>query len=455
MRSTHLHVIGQPGTGKSRAIESWFMQDVAAGHGVGVLDPHGELFDHLLAHVAQLAQEHPDIAERVIIVNPLDRTWTVGFNPLDKIEGISPERQAAFLSDVVVKITRLESTGRTFRLLNFTFLALSELGLTLMDLPRFLVEEEWREQLLLQVSLTEILRYFHSEFPKARGAVHEWITPVLNRIGPLLFDPDLRLMYSIPSTIRFREILDRGMILLVNLSKGQLGEANSALLGAFIVAHIQKAALARVNGSLRRPFFLYLDEFQNYTTDNIKDILSESRKYALSLILAHQFLDQLAPDLLSAVLNTTGTLACFRVGYRDAAFLSHEIFSPGTLMQTEPDLAFLRFGPVSVPWPTQHQVPLQERELVSLLTGLRHREFWVKPRGPHMPFKQRTFDMPAPEQTSARWEAQQEMIHMAGMRHGRLKCEIREKQKDGHPAIRYDEPTYYEEIPPPALPPGE
>ena len=126
--------------------------------------------------------------------------------------------------------------------------------------------------------------------------------------------------------ITFRQIMDRQLVLLVHLPKGTIGEGASALMGAFIVAHIQKAALARADSPYRNIFYLYLDEFQNYTTDNIRDILSESRKYSLSMTLVHQYLEQLNPEIRSAVLNTAGAIACFRVGYQDGLHLAKEIF---------------------------------------------------------------------------------------------------------------------------------
>jgi type IV secretory pathway TraG/TraD family ATPase VirD4 len=145
--------------------------------------------------------------------------------------------------------------------------------------------------------------------------------------------------------------MDNQQILLVNLPKGILGEAPSALLAAFIVAHLQKAALARADRGSSIPFYLYLDEFQNYTTDNIKDILSESRKYALSLTLAHQYLDQLPGELRSAVLNTAGTLVSFRVGYHDATQLAKEIFpSPDYIQQFKTSVTMRHSYQVPLPF---------------------------------------------------------------------------------------------------------
>ena len=162
----------------------------------------------------------------------------------------------------------------------------------------------------------------------------QWAAPILNKLGNLIFDPQIRTIFTGKSTINFRHIMDSGKILLVNLPKGIMGEELSSLLAAFIVAMIQKAALSRASTHHRQPFYLYLDEFQNYTTNNIKDILSESRKYSLSMTMAHQYLDQLSSDLRSAVLNTIGTVVCFRVGYKDASTLVKEVFPSPDYIQS-------------------------------------------------------------------------------------------------------------------------
>lgn len=425
-RATHTVVIGQPGTGKSRALESWIMQDIKSGQGVGVIDPHGQLFDHILSHVAQLADEDPALAERVVIVDPLDKKYTVGFNPLEAIQGISRERLALFLTDVAIKIWSIDTSEapRMLRLLTFTFLALSELGLRLADFPKFLQDGDWREELLARVTHPEVVAYFHHEFPTTTGGIQQWITPALSRVGKLLLDNDLRLIFSAGSTINFRTIIDDGLILLVNLSKGHLTEGSSELLGAFIVAHLQKAALARLKEN-PRPFYLYLDEFQNYTTDNIKDILSETRKFGLPLVLAHQYLSQLSPTILNAVKNTTGTLASFRVGHDDAEWLSKELFPPGSIEVASSDLKFKRMGRYSIfPFPQEETESLNHEERAALLTQLDNREFWVKQRGSYAPSMQRTFDMPVPK-SEAMFKARAQLIEISGMRYGRLKEEVR------------------------------
>ena len=335
------------------------------------------------------------------------------------------------------------------RLLTFSFLALSEFGLTLADLPRFLQDNQWSQSHLARTKHPEITEYFNLEFPKKDGAIHQWVTPVLNKIGPLIFDPEMRLMLSTQSTINFRKILDQNLVMLVNLPKGVLGEGNSALMGAFVVAHLQQAALARANSFQRKPFYLYLDEFQNYTTDNIKDILSESRKYALSLIMAHQYLAQLAEDLRGAVLNTAGSIVCFRIGYHDASDLCRELFLLGSLTTSRQEIEMGHFDGLLMPYVRERTEPLDRDALASLLTQLRPREFWMKQRGPYAPTKQRALDVPDPRLSKELFQARKELVDISGSRYGKLKSEVRKEMNarrtngSGHSSRPTD---YYETI---------
>jgi len=427
-RATHTYVIGQPGVGKTRAMESWIMQDVRNGEGVGVIDPHGDLFRRLVFRLAEM----PEVWERVIIIDPCDSKWTVSFNPLDGIRGLSEERLSLFLTDVMVKIWRLEvaSAPRLIWLLTNTFMALANLNLTLIDLPRFLLESEYRDELLPRIQNERVRLYFEHEFPKNKSAVHQWVTPVLNKIGGLLYDTDMRLMFASHSRLDFRKAMDCRCILLVNIPKGILGEGSSALLGAFIVAHLQKAALSRADFQSRPPVFLYLDEFQNYTTDNILDILSESRKYALSLTLAHQYLDQLSADFRSAVLNTTGNLVCFRVGYGDAARLAKEIFpSPDFMTTTTRRVRLRRPWGIPVLSLLSKEKPFGWDRLAQEIVSLPPRGFWHRRRGNHTPTKQRTFDMPDPILSQDAWAKRWAFQDIAGKQYGRLKQELLQELK--------------------------
>jgi hypothetical protein len=427
-RATGELVIGQPGAGKSKFLELSALQDILAGRGVGVIDPHGDLFHNLTRHLAALLPHMPELAERVIILDPTDHEWTVSLNPLEAVQGVSQERLALFLTDVVAKIWKLDtsSTPRLVWLLTNTFLALADLGLSLLDLRRFLLDPAFREPLLPRLAHDGVRAFFSLEFPQSPAAVQQWATPVLNKLGGLLFDTDIRQILAGRPTFSFREVLDRQLVLLANLSKGTLGEGSSALVGAFIVACLQKAALARADSSEREPFYLYLDEFQNYTTDNIKDILSESRKYGLSLILAHQYLDQLAPDLRSAVLNTIGSLACFRVGYHDASQLAKEIFpAPDYLSWTTREIKLDFLGPVPLPRVETQMKPFGWENLALELANLPPRVFWIRRRGPYVPLRQRTLDVADPQLTDELQGWLSALRTAAGQHYGRPKGEAR------------------------------
>ncbi len=225
----------------------------------------------------------------------------------------------------------------------------------------------------------------------------------------------------------FRQILDERLIVVINLAKGLLGEGNSALLGAFFVAGLQKAAMARADSqqSARAGFHLYLDEWQNYTTDNIRDIISESRKFGLSLHLANQFPEQVPQDLFKAALNATGTLMCFRLSYQSAKVMVHELLPTELPVESSWQQGFLRVGRFGFPFPVQVQKVLGPKELVTMLTVLAPREFVLKRRGPYAPVKLITLEAPTPGMTPELLDARQQLIRISGERYGILKAEAR------------------------------
>jgi DNA helicase HerA-like ATPase len=428
-RSTHTYVIGQPGSGKSRAIESWVMQDIREGRGVGVIDPHGDLYNNLLARLAA----HPLLWEKLVLFDPLDEKWVVGFNPLDAITHLPQERIAMYMTDIVIKVWKIspQNAPRMVWLLTNTFLALSELKLTLLDLPRFLTDGEYRESQVSRINSDMVRNYFQNEYPQKPASALQWSAPILNKLGNLIFDPQIRAIFTGKSTINFRQIMDSGKILFIHLPKGIMGEELSSLLAAFIVAQIQKAALSRASVSHRKPFYLYLDEFQNYTTDNIKDILSESRKYGLSLTLAHQYLDQLSPDLRSAVLNTTSTVVCFRVGYKDASSLVKEIFPSSDYIQSrEHNIRLRSVNSILLPMLTPKLQNSNWDVLARELVNLQPREFWFRKRGLNRPIKQYTFDMPDPILTAETYRNIQSLRDCSGTKYARLRTKL--KQKDSY-----------------------
>lgn len=423
-RSTHTYVIGQPGSGKSRAIESWVMQDIKAGRAVGVIDPHGDLYNNLLTRLT----DFPQLWKKIVLFDPLDEKWVVGFNPLDAVTDLPNERLAIYMTDIVIKVWKIqpEQAPRMVWLLTNTFLALSSSGLSILELPRFLSDPEFRIAIMPKVDSEVVRNYFLNEYPQKHSNAMQWSAPILNKLGNLIFDPQIRTIFTGKSTINFRHIMDSGKILLVNLPKGIIGEELSSLLAAFIVAMIQKAALSRASIHNRQSFYLYLDEFQNYTTDNIKDILSESRKYGLSLTLAHQYLDQLSSDLRSAVFNTIGTIVCFRVGYKDASVLVKEIFPSPEYSQSNGQELRLRsvnsiLLPMVIPKIQVSNWDMLTRELVNL----QMREFWFKKRGLNRPVKQYTFDMPDPILTTEKKRSIQMLRDCSGENYARLRIGLK------------------------------
>lgn len=423
-RSTHTYVIGQPGSGKSRAIESWVMQDIKAGRAVGVIDPHGDLYNNLLTRLT----DYPQLWKKIVLFDPLDEKWVVGFNPLDAVTDLPNERLAIYMTDIVIKVWKIqpEQAPRMVWLLTNTFLALSSSGLSILELPRFLSDPEFRIAMMPKVGSEVVRNYFLNEYPQKHSNAMQWSAPILNKLGNLIFDPQIRTIFTGKSTINFRHIMDSGKILLVNLPKGIIGEELSSLLAAFIVAMIQKAALSRASIHNRQSFYLYLDEFQNYTTDNIKDILSESRKYSLSLTLAHQYLDQLSSDLRSAVFNTIGTIVCFRVGYKDASVLVKEIFPSPEYSQSNGQELRLRsvnsiLLPMVIPKIQVSNWDMLTRELVNL----QMREFWFKKRGLNRPVKQYTFDMPDPILTTEKKRSIQMLRDCSGENYARLRIGLK------------------------------
>jgi hypothetical protein len=419
-RETHAYVIGQPGTGKSRLLESWIMQDILSGEGVCLIDPHGDLFQHILAKISNL----PHVWEKVVIINPIDPKWAVPLNPLHVPEGTTPERIAWFLSDIILKIWKLErnqAPRMTWMMVN-TFTALAELQLPITATSRFLMDFDYRMQQLKGLRNDSTRFYFTDEFPEKPSLIREWVSPLLNKMGSFLQDPDIAAMFTQAKGIDMLDLMDRRSIILVQIPKGLLGENTSNLLGAFIVAQIQQAALSRKKESDRKPFYLYLDEFQNYTTDNISDILSESRKYQLSMVLAHQFLQQLDEDIQAAVLNTSGAITCFRTGFDDAFRLAKHVFPTRDFQaKSRTKIGVTTIRSMFFPTVREEKEKQDWDQMAYRISGQKQREFWVRIRSQEIPLHLRSHDVPNVVITPARARRMQELVDTSGRRYARLK----------------------------------
>ena len=325
-RRRHMYLIGKTGMGKSVTLENMIIQDIRNGKGVAVVDPHGELVEKIIKFVP------PERINDVVYINPADLSYPVAFNVL---ESVSEEHRHLVASGLLGVFQKLwaESWGpRLEYVLNNAIMALLEYpGSTLLGVMRLLIDKSFRKKVINKISDPMIKSFWVDEYSKYPDKFQsEAIAPIQNKVGRFLSSPMIRnIVGQVKSSIDLRQIMDDQKILLLNLSKGRIGEDNSALLGAMIITKIQLAAMSRVEipEAQRVDFYLYVDEFQNFATESFGNILSEARKYRLNLIMAHQYMEQLSETTRSAVFGNVGTIICFRVGGEDAEFLAKE-FTP-------------------------------------------------------------------------------------------------------------------------------
>ncbi len=341
-RRRHLYLIGQTGTGKTTLFLNMIVQDILAGHGVGVVDPHGDLIEEILNFIP------PERQKDVILFDPRDREMPLGFNIL---EAKDPNQKDLIVNEVVQILQKLaarlnpESIGPMFEhyLRNALLALVEDPEATLLDVPRMFVDEPFRTNVLAKNTNPTVLQFWKQEFAQSqRGQMSaDMLSYVISKLGRFISNETVRnIIGQSQSSFDVREAMDSQKILLCNLSKGQLGDINSDLLGFVLVSKIQIAALGRANipEKDRKDFYLYLDEFQNFTTDSIATILSEARKYKLNLNLTHQFIKQLDDPIKDAVFGNVGTILSYRIGVEDAEFMQKQ-FAP---VFSEYDLVNLR-----------------------------------------------------------------------------------------------------------------
>jgi hypothetical protein len=324
-RARHVYVLGASGAGKTKALESWIRQDLVEGRGVGVLDLHGDLTQSLLAYLATSSAAR---SRRLFLLDPSVRTGAPGFNPLEVPRGVEPFGQMLELLGVFKRIWAEFWGPRMEEILRNSLLALMEERLTLLELQPLLTDREFRLRVVGKLENPGVREFWLARFERlSRPAQTAYVEPVLNKAGAFTSDPYLRaLLGQERSTINLKRIMDRGDVLLVNLAKGQLKE-NALLLGALLVTKLQLAALSRsrLSEGRRRPFHLFIDEFQNFATETFGEILAEARKYGLSLTVAHQYLDQLPSDLRAALFGNVHTEVVFQVSLKDAKTIAPEL----------------------------------------------------------------------------------------------------------------------------------
>lgn len=357
-RRSHMYIIGKTGTGKSTLLETLILQDLFAGRGFAVLDPHGDLIMKLKTLVPDSRQD------QVIDFDPTSQTAVLGFNPLETITASKRPLAASGLLEAFKKLW-LDSWGpRMEHILRNALLALLDFeGATLADVLRLFNDDMFRRQVIAEVSNEQVRNFWRKEYEKypARFQV-EAIAPIQNKVGAFLTDPTLHRILTQPkSAFKLRQVMDEGKILLVNLSKGQLGEDSSSLLGSLLVSRIGLAAMSRadVPEAERKDFYLYMDEFHSFTTLSLTTMLSELRKYHVGLILANQYMSQLDEQIQAAILGNVGTIISFRLGLPDAEVLAKEFypeFSTTDLMNLPNQYIYLKQmidGQVSKPFSAQ------------------------------------------------------------------------------------------------------
>jgi len=334
-RRQHMYVIGKTGTGKSVFIHNMILQDIMNGEGVCVVDPHGELVESILRKIPKKREKD------VIYFNPADTDYHAGFNILELPDPKYKHLVASGLMGIFTKLWANVWSARMEYILNNAILALLDTpNTTLLGIPRLLVDKEYRQTIIKNLKDPVVKAFWINEYEEWKDSFRsEAIAPIQNKVGQFLSTSLVRnVVGQKESTINLFEIMNKQKIFLVNVSKGRIGEDNSALLGAMLITKLQLSAMERVRvpEEKRKDFYLYVDEFQNFVTESFAGILSESRKYRLNLIVVHQYIGQLSTEssttVRDSVFGNIGTMIVFRVGAADAEFLEKE-FSPEFIAQ--------------------------------------------------------------------------------------------------------------------------
>lgn len=337
-RPLHFYLLGKTGTGKSTVFKNMIIQDIVSGKGVGVIDPHGNLVEDILDFIPE------NRLDDVVYIDPSDTEKPIGFNMLE----LDDMSMRDLVADGVVEVFHKHfeySWGPRLQyvLHNAILTALEVQGTTLLAVQRMLVDRNFRKFIVKQVKDPVLKKFWDEEFAGMETnsrLVTEAIAPIQNKVGRFLSSSTMRnIVGQVKSTIDLDDVMNNEKILLVNLSHGRMGEESSALFGGMLVTRLQAKAMERVSipESERKPFYLFVDEFQNYATESFSKILSEARKYKLCLHLTHQYLDQLPDDVRMAIFGNVGTFASFVVGPTDATLIAKE-FAP---VFTEEDLIAL------------------------------------------------------------------------------------------------------------------
>jgi hypothetical protein len=319
----HVYVIGKTGSGKTTLLRNLILQHIAFGHGVGLIDPHGDLAEDLLHHIP------PHRADHLVYFNPGDLEFPVGLNLL---ANVAPDARHLVASGIVSAFKGIwrESWGPRLEYIlhNAVSAMLDCQNATLLGVNRMLTDDKYRAQVIRQIKDPFIRAFWAEEYAGYDERFQrEAIAPIQNKLGQFLLNPVIRnILGQVKTKVSIPFVMDNRRIFIANLSKGQLGHDKANLLGSLLTTQFQLGAMARANRpeDERRDFHLFIDEFQNFSTDAFASILAEARKYRLCLTLSHQYIDQLSLPVRQAVFGNVGTLIAFRIGYTDAEMLEKE-----------------------------------------------------------------------------------------------------------------------------------
>jgi type IV secretory pathway TraG/TraD family ATPase VirD4 len=322
-RFSHIYIIGKTGTGKSTLLETMAIQDLESGNGFALIDPHGDLVERIARRIP--TSHRAD----VIYLNAADPAQPYGYNPLRHVSEHRIALAASGMMEVFKKMWPEAWGVRMEHILRNVLMALLEQpDATLHDVLRMLSDQDFRKGVARELQNETVRTFLLKEFDRfSFGYRADGTAPIQNKVGAFLADPMLNRILTAPKIdLHIRRMMDEGKVLLVNLGKGQIGEDSSSLLGGLLVTTIGLAAYSRadISPADRRDFFVYVDEFQSFTTLALANMLSELRKYRVGFTVAHQYLHQLEPDVRHAVLGNTGSIISFRVGAEDAPYLARE-----------------------------------------------------------------------------------------------------------------------------------
>lgn len=320
-RILHTYIIGKTGAGKTNLLTTLILQDIIHGRGCAVFDVHGDLLSNILKHIPH------DRIKDVVHIDIANPYMNYRYNPMRKVSDEKKSLVIGGLLDAFKKLWKGAWGIKLEHILRYIMLTLlAQPKSNLSDIPRIIHDAQFREHCLSNITNKEIRRFWESEFPKYSK---NDLIPILNKVGAFLAHPSIkRFLITNTRDISLRACIDQSKIVLIDISKGKIGIDASHLIGSILITSFANAAFTRIDTQEeeRVPFHIFLDEFQNYTSPSISGILSELRKFKISLTLANQYLYQLDSDIKNAVLGNVGTLISFRTGQQDAKYLAQEMY---------------------------------------------------------------------------------------------------------------------------------